>query len=146
MACDKLYLSGVWRGDFFYRCPQVWVKDRPNMVELPIFIMWDIWLTRNNYIFEGIRPDPEVTSLKNLAFFQKYHIDKFVNVDSSFKFSSPNLQSNISMGCFDGASSCGICGVGLILKFSQKHSFHSFFTGGRGSNTESELQALWGLL
>jgi len=50
------------------------------------------------------------------------------------------------IGFFDGAAADNICGVGIYLKLSTKHTMKAHFAGGTGNNMKAELMGLWGIL
>jgi ribonuclease HI len=50
------------------------------------------------------------------------------------------------IGFFDGATSNGLCGVGIVLKMRDSHFFKIHMAVGAGNNIRAELLALWGLL
>ena len=56
------------------------------------------------------------------------------------------LESDTIYGFFDGAEQDGNCGTGMILRIYDSHSFKLRMGVGSGTNTFSELLALWGLL
>ena len=47
---------------------------------------------------------------------------------------------------FNGASSNGECGCGMVLFLNNDHFFKVWMGGGIGSNTRAELINLWGIL
>ena len=47
------------------------------------------------------------------------------------------------MGYFDGASSNGYCGCGMILMLNNYHFFRLWMGGGKGRNTRDELLDLY---
>ena len=56
------------------------------------------------------------------------------------------LESDTIYGFFDGAEQDGNFGTGMILRIYDSHSFKLRMGVGSGTNTFSELLALWGLL
>jgi len=56
------------------------------------------------------------------------------------------LEFDTIYGFFDGAEQDGNCGTGMILRIYDSHSFKLRMGVGSGTNTFSELLALWGIL
>ena len=56
------------------------------------------------------------------------------------------LESDTIYGFFDGAEQDGNCGTSMILSIDDSHSFKLRMGVGSGTNTFSELLALWGIL
>jgi len=50
------------------------------------------------------------------------------------------------IGFFDGVSSRGECGVGIVLRLNGSHYYKLFLAMDPGSNIKYELLGLWGLL
>ena len=50
------------------------------------------------------------------------------------------------VGYFDGASNAGACGAVIVIIVDSLISFRLLMDSGYGTNTKSELLALWGLL
>ena len=56
------------------------------------------------------------------------------------------LESHTIYGSFDGVEQDGNCGTGMILHIDYSHSFKIRMGVGSGTNTFSELLALWAIL
>jgi len=61
-------------------------------------------------------------------------------------FLGPPVILGETKGHFDGAVQRGRCGGGGYIQLNSQHSFHFRIGLGSGSNTRSELLALWTLL
>ena len=58
----------------------------------------------------------------------------------------PPEVNDVVIGFFDGVEKDGMCGAGMVIMLHMEHSFWLRMDVGRGTNTRSELLALWGLL
>ena len=113
-------------------------------MHLPFFLIWHIWLARNQCIFEDKNPDVTFTalSIKNQLLLYP--------VRSQHKISRRNIRPTpivkYPMGFFDGASTKNRGGAGVQLMLSHDHHFYFKLGLGPSTNTRAELLALWNLL
>ena len=59
---------------------------------------------------------------------------------------APSFIGISAFGYFDGASSNGECGCGMVLFLNNDHFFILWMGRGICSNTRAELKILWGIL
>ena len=122
---------------------EVWYQNSRVSSYLPLFLIWNIWITRNHLLFEGRNIGTEHTCVKILdqmnshPLIRKRKRERFVG-------HPPNL--HYPHGFFDGASKNNIGGAGIVLEIIQSHSFNLKLGCGSNTNSRVELLALWTLL
>lgn len=103
-----------------------------------------IWCARNRLIFNGFHPNVDLLLARILprqTIASSPPIRDCIGVPPC-----PTGSVMYPIGFFDEAAQQGIYGAGMIIKLSSTHTFHLCMGVGQGSNTRSELLALWGLL
>lgn len=144
LCCSELNLQLVWDGLDFGTGMLNWVRNYNKPLFLPIFISWIIWFTRNEVIFQNLKPDA-VQCVKSVCYLlQNYpeeeHGKKVVSEGTfSFAVSQPVL-------FFDGAAQDGLCATGRVIYINDHHHFSLRLNGGRGTNMKAEILALWVVL
>ena len=105
-----------------------------------------IWLARNSVIFRNEFSSPLLIVNKVQHIWNEGPIQ--YKKKSSRIIQQPTFQHDVSIGYFDGASQDGgsRCGVGAILITPLLGRFNIKWNCGVGTNTRSELLALWSIL
>lgn len=123
---------------------EFWVKTLCMPLEILCLSIWEVWRSRNDCIFQ----DKLVSYLSTMS--RVCSSPHFPEQSSRSQFcrsveNSPIIQVG-NVGYFDGATKYGLCGDGMYLLLGNSSSFKLPMDVGRGSNTKTELLALWGLL
>lgn len=119
-----------------------WDRLNSSYKSLPFYFIWEVWLTRNNIIFEQ----------KSFQIHRTYMAIKSWMVDSPPLIiddcdASHRLRPHeIALPAlyFDGASAEGNIGCGAWIKISDRYRILIYWNGGPGSNNKAEIMALWG--
>ena len=113
-------------------------------MHLPFFLIWHIWLARNQFIFEDKKPD--ITSIALAIKNQLLHYPVKLQHNISRRNIGPAPTLNYPVGFFDGASTRNKGGAGIMLMLSLEHHFHFKMGLGISTNARAKLLALWTLL
>lgn len=118
-------------------------KSRGDTI-IVFYMLWEIWCTRNRLIFKGYQPCADMM----LARIYTQHTGSTTPPDRDHLCAPPCTETSTvyPFGFFDGAAQLGFCGARMLIRMFERHSFHLCMGVGQGSNTRSELLALWGLL
>ena len=111
--------------------------------QLPLFIFWCIWITRNLCHFENVKPSlhsliSRVESLLNL-YLVKQRVQKFRAI-------GPKPLKKFPCAFFDGAATNNLGGAGFVVYLNENHLFSFSMGCGCSTNTRAELLALWAVL
>jgi len=139
-----LHISEEWGDTPFKDNLEKWYKKVRNHKELPVFICWGVWRTRNYMIFENKSQNSSMVFNRILDVYNESYKEKVFKRNRAIR--QPSLIDVIVVGYFDGAALLGQCGGGMCLNLNQSHSFHLWMGSGTGTNTRAKLLALWGLL
>jgi hypothetical protein len=106
-------------------CLEAWLNDRANAYykALPCYVLWGLWLTKNNMIFEGKEAQlGRVVHLIRLTFGEGKKPPKLI---PQRILQDPVIDFNMPWGFFDGACQGmpGVCGAGAILHLNIVHHF-----------------------
>ena len=116
------------------------------MRTIPFHVCRLIWLARNSIIFRNIRTTPlQIVNKVQILWNER---PKNYRIQKTRIIQQPVFIHDMSIGYFDGASQDGgtRCGVGAILIAPHLGRYNIKWNCGFGTNTWSELLALWGLL
>jgi hypothetical protein len=58
-----------WDGSTVDECMMTWVRQHPNLTELPSLVCWYIWLERNKFLFNNEIISPYGLALKSIGSF-----------------------------------------------------------------------------
>lgn len=64
LLCRVHLCSLAWEATSVVKNIDSWIRKKSNLLYLPFFFIWNLWKTRNYFIFEGRKPEP--TSLCHL--------------------------------------------------------------------------------
>jgi len=140
-----LKLSYGWNGntvnDFF----QNWASQNFLLNALPTHICWNIWLDKNNSIFED-RP-PSVQRIVYLALGSVGIMCKKKIVPAPRILSTFLLVDKVH-AWFDGAAqqNGNLCGAGGVIKIVDMSKYKWTLNCVRGTNTRAELMGAWATL
>jgi hypothetical protein len=114
--------------------------------DLPCYVIWGIWLNRNQVVFEDKGGYPSLVAHKVRAAFREKKKEAPRKVVMPLR--APSFNLSVAWGYFDGACQGvpGSCGAGIVLYLTFDHFFHLKFKVGLGTNNRGELIALWVLL
>lgn len=145
-------LPADWDRSDSATCLGRWTKDYKPHRTLTFFILlrlvrlgviWGIWQSRNAQIFDHLTPDLWRTCNKIIAIY----LALFSSLPLAPKNTPPRqLWSSYPVGFFDGASSLGLCGCGMVIFLGPESSYKFHWHCGFGTNTSAELLALRGIL
>jgi hypothetical protein len=139
-----LPLQAVWNGVSFTDCLDNWLAARSAPHPLVAHVCWQIWLERNQLLFEGRPPSCDAVIHRILSSFHwKLSSIKDLHVKPVY-FS---LDPGSTIICFDGAAQANghCCGAGGTLKTHSSRVTKWFMNCGDGSNTKAELNGFMGL-
>ena len=51
-------MKGEWEGMYFLTCKEIWERNNRDYIEIPVKFCWEIWISRNRLIFDGIWTQP----------------------------------------------------------------------------------------
>jgi len=109
----------------------------------PIFIFWHLWLLRNQCIFENCIPLASALIIKIEYILALFPVPQY---KKKIRLIGPQPIHVYPVGYFDGAAQRNLGGAGFVIYISETH-YYCFSVGcGNGSNTRTELLALWSLL
>ena len=112
--------------------------------EIICLLIWEVWRSRNAYIFQDI-PVFVHSTFSKVCFSPSFPVQcNRGRICRSVK-PCPIIQAG-NMGYFDEAAKDGMCGAGMLLCLENSSTFKLRMDAGRGCNTKAELLALWGLL
>ena len=115
-----------------------------DLLYMPIFLLWNLWKTRNSIIFENI--DPNIPRLCNkICLETRTHLAPHPNIHKSRNIGHP-LRSRYPMDFFDGDVVASFGGVGAVIWLNDYHFFTITLGCGPNMNTRGELLTLWALL
>jgi hypothetical protein len=141
-------LQNQWDKPTLLECLESWITYRfvSSYKALPCYVIWGIWLSRNNLIFE----DKEA-HLGRLSHQIRVSFGEGRKPPKHFvprNLQEPSIDFTRPWGFFDGAcqGTPGICGAGAILYLDNAHHFSLKYGVGRGTNNRAEIYALWILL
>ena len=111
---------------------------------LPIFLLWNLWKTRNNIIFENI--DPNIPRLCNrICLETSTHLAPHPKNYRSRNIGPPP-RTRFPVAFFDGVVVASLGGAGIVIWLNDHHLFSITLGCGPSTNTRVELLALWALL
>lgn len=121
-----------------------WTRRSLDTVQIPIFISWALWFTRNSSIFQDMELDVSSCGFLALKLLHQYPVDTTSTVVRSIGQFSFIVNQPILF--FDGAAQNGYCAAGGVIYLNQDHFFTLRLNCGLGSNMKAELLALWCVL
>lgn len=135
-----------WQGNHITEAFLNWISGGARLRNLPFHVCRYIWLARNSIIFR----DNFITPLQIANKVQAYW-NEGPRQNSPHKtriIQPPSFKHDMAFGYFDGASQDGgnKCGVGAILISPLLGRYNIKWNCGFGTNSRSELLALWSLL
>jgi hypothetical protein len=116
MALD-LHISTTWNGATLFDSLAHWTQQEHTFKLLPLLIIWYIWLTRNNLIFENTSFTVNIVVYKTIGLLQLWR-DTHPISDTKKILINPHISEDTTTGWFDGAAqgNGNLCGVGGIIK------------------------------
>ena len=136
----------IWHGRHITQAFRNWIIGDSKLRNIPFHVCRFIWLARNSFIFRNAYSTPlQIVNKVQLIWNEG---PKQFKKKSSRIIQQPTFLHDISVGYFDGASQDGgtKCGVGAILISPLLGRFNIKWNCGFGTNTRSELLALWSIL
>jgi hypothetical protein len=95
-------------------------------------------------LFENLnRLDPVIT-IKIIFYFKEYSVKE--GEDKLDLILNPIYFDDNPIRVFDGSTADNICGIGIYLKLSTKHTVKTHFVRGIGNNMKAEIMGLWGII
>jgi ribonuclease HI len=131
-----------WEGNTVEYCLSNWVRKHPNLITLPAYVCWFLWLERNNLLFNNESILPQVVAFKSVVFFNASVRPQKSN--SQYRIKRPP-QIHQLVGWFDGASTAdgSNSGAGGVFSLNANISFKWTFNTGVGTNNRAELLGMW---
>jgi ribonuclease HI len=141
----NLILSTRWTSDSVSSCLNNWFSCKTSYPSLPTIICWNIWLIRNETVFDEGCPSihwviyKKIATVASLGTCHKPH---------PLCTSHIKLPSNRVIAWFDGAAQHNgkLYGAGGMLHISTHSSFRWTLNCGQGTNTKAELTGAWATL
>lgn len=109
-------IKSPWRWDLSSLADnlQYWVKSLSLPLEIPALLIWEVWRTRNTFIFEN--SPVSITSPLSKGCSSPF----FPNLVSSKQVGKPVHPPPViwdgSVGYFDGVAEDGYCGAGMVIR------------------------------
>ena len=136
----------LWHGLNITEAFRNWITGGDELRTIPFHVCRFIWLARNSIIFRDVYSTPhqivdKVQYIWNVG-------SKRPKVLKQRIIQQPTFQYDLSIGYFDWASQEGgtKCGAGAILIAPHLGRYNIKWNCGYGTNTWSELLALWSIL
>ena len=130
------------------RCLTQWFEGFKTYHSLPFYILWGIWRSRNENIFEQTKPNTRDDYLTIFECFMEIWLIKEEQPRRHFRL--VELWSYFIclffVFIFYGASNNGVCGSGTHLVLKPYNTFHFIWYSGTGSNNGVELIIVLGAL
>lgn len=124
----------TWRGQAIKEVWTTWWKTTsPSKARnLPLLFNWEIWITRNHLIFQGITPHWPSISTRILA--------DYSNIPEDEDHAPPRhiiletIDHTQPWAYFDGSTQETGCGGGVLLYLTDSHLYHIQMGLGGGMN------------
>jgi hypothetical protein len=116
------------------------------LLELPCYVAWEVWKSRNINIFDNKFSSPSAVAFKALSQFNEFSGRR--NLSLARRPLCPVFPDDIATRFFDGSSSQNgvVCACGVVLKLLNGNVFLLGLNVGSGTNSKAELLGLWVLL
>jgi hypothetical protein len=140
-----LNLKIVWMGSTLTTCFKVWLRQCPTRSLFLSLICWQLWLERNEVIFENDCSSIFLVLHRNLICLGK----SLTLQHPSFPLHTPSvLKEGIPTGWFDRAAQLHgqLSGARGVIRINKHTVFKWTFNCGLGTNTRVELLGVWALL
>ena len=115
-----------------------------ELLYLPIFFIWNLWKTRNNYIFEDIAPN--ISRLCHIIMLDIAAYQMPQKKGTKIRNIGEPPDNLFPMAFFDGFTAESTRGAGLCIWINEQHYISIKLGCGCSTNTRVELLALWALL
>jgi hypothetical protein len=109
-----------------------WFFKLPKLRHIPFLVFWGIWKFRNKIMFENLNRFDPMINIKIILSFKEYSVKE--DEDKLDLILNPIYFDDNPIGFFDGAAAENMCGIGIFLKLSYRHTVKAHFTGGTGNN------------
>ena len=110
-----------------------------TFIQLPLFIFWCIWITRNLCLFENVKPTQRSLISRIESLLNLYPVQQKIK---KFRAIGPKPLKEFPCAFFDGAAANNMGGAGFVIYLNDNH-YISFSLGcGCITNTRAELLAL----
>ena len=121
-----------------------WFIKKKNHKVLHLFTIWEVWKSRNKFIFQYLKPSVVHVSIKMASSFSEFYKVRSLVASKIVHF--PLFEDNQPIHLFYGVEQHGICGAGMVIYLRWNHMFKLWMGVGSGTNTREKLLALWGSL
>lgn len=125
-------------------CLSWWISGQGQRKNLPFYILWELWSTRNHQSFDGIPVNISCICSKILAWADA-QVGK-THMDQRIRTWVPHIQTLYITCMFDGVTQAGNSGCGAWIMISLYSYYKCFLHGYNGTNTRAEILALLGVL
>lgn len=125
-------------------CLYYWYNSQQQHHSLPFDILWSIWRSRNDLIFQRKVAVVREDVIKTVAYFSKVGLTKrrTNRRQSRFKY----IWNDFPVGFFDGACSHRKWVYDSFIVLEPSNYYHFSWEGRYGTNSRAEIIALWGVL
>jgi ribonuclease HI len=142
IICRHSKITHCLNGENLCDCMTKWIEAKTGFPRLVAVACWNIWIARNEAIFEGKEASITTVAIKTLSISHKQVI-KHKKVRSITYMNPVNIDYPVAF--FDGAAQRDgkNCGAGGIIKISKTILYKWHVNCGWGSNTKAELMGAW---
>jgi hypothetical protein len=140
-----LNLDTGWNGNTLVDLFRNWSIQNFNLITLPAFVCWYIWIDRNKSIFEYLR-----SSVQRIVFLSRSALDFTLNIHKDYTPQNlvPSLPADKYLAWLDGVTQQNglISGVGGVLKLIDFREYRWTLNCGKVTNTRAEIMGAWDTL
>jgi hypothetical protein len=131
IICWHTKITHCLSGEILCDCMTKWIEAKTGFPGLVVVACWNIWIARNEAMFEGKEASNTTVAIKTLSIYHKQAI-KHKKVRSITYMNSDNIDFPVAF--FDGAAQRDgrNCGAGGIIKISKTLLYKWHVNCGRG--------------
>lgn len=118
---NHLHIYHCWEEKSIADNLQSYSNIKDPYTHLPLFVLWDVWKTRNASIFTNIAHKLEVIYLKIMSSLIEW--GKNTLPLKGRLHSIPLLWHEHPVGFFDGVAKDRVCGAGIVIKLDNSRTF-----------------------
>jgi len=140
-----LNLKRIWSREDIVVVYYQWIFDKSVIPKIAALTCWRLWIERNKCIFENKSPSIHSVLHKIIELFRSKnnHVSKYATKECFIQ-----CEEGSAIAFFDGAgrSDRSSCGVGGVIKTTDKLVYMWFFNCDGGTNSKTELLRIWATL
>jgi ribonuclease HI len=141
----SLLFYSTWSGPCVLDCFQRWISVNKTLTLLPVYLIWQVWKSRNSALFDGKSPSAHYVANTILIKVDLQQTQPSIIPKRRHHFAFP-LDRVVAW--FDGASqqSGSLCGAGGKIMLNTHTCYRWIINCGNGSNMKAELMGAWASL